>query len=50
MHQAVCYSVHMKIAVAEGDGVGKEVIPPCVEILTLLLNDPEFIQVDIGYA
>ncbi|HYA32656.1 MAG TPA: isocitrate/isopropylmalate family dehydrogenase [Candidatus Bathyarchaeia archaeon] len=40
----------MKIAVAEGDGVGKEVIPPCVEILTLLLNDAEIIQVDIGYA
>jgi len=42
--------MHMRIAVAEGDGVGKEVIPPCVEILSLLLNDPEFIHVDIGYA
>jgi methanogen homoisocitrate dehydrogenase len=42
--------MHMRIAIAEGDGVGKEVIPPCVEILTLLLNDPEFIPIDIGYA
>ncbi|MGB9370998.1 MAG: isocitrate/isopropylmalate family dehydrogenase [Halobacteriota archaeon] len=42
--------MHMRIAVAEGDGVGKEVIPPCVEILTLLLIDPEFIPIDIGYA
>jgi methanogen homoisocitrate dehydrogenase len=40
----------MKIAVAQGDGVGKEVIPPCIEILNLLLNDPEFIDLDIGYA
>ena len=40
----------MRIAVAEGDGVGKEVIPPCIEILTLLLNDLEFIEVEVGYA
>ena len=40
----------MKIAVAQGDGVGKEVIPPCIEILNLLLKGPEFIDLDIGYA
>ncbi|MGZ4901532.1 MAG: isocitrate/isopropylmalate dehydrogenase family protein [Halobacteriota archaeon] len=40
----------MKIAVAEGDGIGKEVIPPCVELLELLLEDVEFIPVEIGYA
>lgn len=40
----------MKIAVAQGDGVGKEVIPPCIEILDLLLEDLEFINLDIGYA
>ncbi len=40
----------MKIAVAEGDGVGKEVIPPCVELLELVLDDVEFIPVEIGYA
>jgi methanogen homoisocitrate dehydrogenase len=40
----------MKIAVAQGDGVGKEVIPPCVDILNLLLNDPKFIDLDIGYS
>jgi methanogen homoisocitrate dehydrogenase len=40
----------MKIAVAQGDGVGKEVIPPCIEILNLLLMGPEFIDLDIGYA
>jgi len=40
----------MKIAVAEGDGIGKEVVPPCTEILDLLLKDAEFINVDIGYA
>jgi methanogen homoisocitrate dehydrogenase len=40
----------MKIAVAQGDGVGKEVIPPCIEILDLLLEDLEFINIDIGYA
>jgi methanogen homoisocitrate dehydrogenase len=39
----------MKIAVAQGDGVGKEVIPPCIEILDLLLTDVEFINLDIGY-
>jgi len=40
----------MKIAVAQGDGVGQEVIPPCLEILNLLLKGPEFIDLDIGYA
>ncbi len=40
----------MKIAIAEGDGIGKEVVPPCVELLDLLLDDVEFITVEIGYA
>ncbi|MGZ4904734.1 MAG: isocitrate/isopropylmalate dehydrogenase family protein [Halobacteriota archaeon] len=40
----------MKIAVAEGDGIGKEVVPPCVELLELLLENVEFITVEIGYA
>jgi methanogen homoisocitrate dehydrogenase len=40
----------MKIAVAHGDGIGKEVIPPCIDILDLLLEDLEFIDLDIGYA
>jgi methanogen homoisocitrate dehydrogenase len=40
----------MKIAVAQGDGVGKEVIPPCIEILNLVLKDPKFIDLDIGYS
>lgn len=40
----------MKIAVAQGDGVGKEVIPPCIEILNLLLKGPKFIDLDIGYS
>jgi methanogen homoisocitrate dehydrogenase len=40
----------MKIAVAQGDGVGKEVIPPCIEILNLLLKAPKFINLDIGYS
>lgn len=40
----------MKIAIAEGDGIGKEVVPPCVELLGLLLENVEFITVEIGYA
>jgi methanogen homoisocitrate dehydrogenase len=40
----------MRIAVAEGDGIGKEVVPPCTEILNLLLKDAEFINIDIGYS
>ena len=39
----------MKIAVAQGDGVGLEVIPPAVEILKLLLNNIEFVNVEIGH-
>ena len=40
----------MKIAVAQGDGVGKEIIPPCIDILNLLLTGPKFIDLDIGYS
>ncbi|HYA61197.1 MAG TPA: isocitrate/isopropylmalate family dehydrogenase [Candidatus Acidoferrum sp.] len=39
----------MKIAVAQGDGVGMEVIPPAVEILKLLFNNIEFVNVEIGH-
>lgn len=39
----------MKIAVAQGDGVGLEVIPPAVEILKLLLDNIEFVEVEIGH-
>jgi methanogen homoisocitrate dehydrogenase len=40
----------MKIAVAQGDGVGKEIIPPCKDILNLLLKGLKFIDVEIGYS
>ncbi|MGZ4884587.1 MAG: isocitrate/isopropylmalate dehydrogenase family protein [Halobacteriota archaeon] len=35
---------------AQGDGVGREVIPPCIEILNLLLKGPKFIDLEIGYS
>ena len=38
------------IAVAEGDGIGREVIPPAAEILRYFLPDAEFIPVDLGFA
>jgi methanogen homoisocitrate dehydrogenase len=40
----------MKIAVAQGDGVGREVIPPAVDVLELLLNKIEFVNIEIGYT
>lgn len=40
----------MKIAVAEGDGVGREVIPPAVEILQTLVPGLEPVPVEIGYG
>lgn len=38
-----------KIAVVEGDGVGREVIPAAVRILTLLEPYIELVPVEIGY-
>ncbi len=40
----------MKIAVAQGDGVGPEAIPPAVDVLELLLNKIEFVNVEIGHS
>ena len=40
----------MRIAVVEGDGVGREVIPPARRILEMLLADAEFFDVEIGYS
>lgn len=39
-----------RIAVVEGDGVGREVIPPTRRILELLLPDAEFFDVELGYG
>lgn len=38
------------IAVAEGDGIGREVIPPAARILRYVLPDAEFIPVNLGFA
>ena len=40
----------MKIAVVEGDGIGREVIPVAVDVLTLLHPDFEFFPVQVGYG
>lgn len=40
----------MKLAVVEGDGVGKEVIPAAIEILDALELDVEKIPVELGYG
>lgn len=40
----------VKIAVVEGDGIGKEVIPVAVDILTLLHPDIELFPVVVGYG
>jgi methanogen homoisocitrate dehydrogenase len=39
----------VRIAVAPGDGIGKEVIPVARRILELLLPDAEFFGVEVGY-
>ncbi len=39
----------MQIAVAPGDGIGQEVIPIAVEILTLLHPDWDYVYVPLGY-
>ncbi len=40
----------MKIAVVEGDGIGKEVIPPTRDLLAILRPDFEFFDVEVGYG
>lgn len=40
----------MKIAIVEGDGIGREVIPPARLILELLMPDAEFFDVEVGYG
>ncbi len=40
----------MKIAVVEGDGIGKEVIPAAVEVLDALGLSVEKVPVELGYA
>lgn len=40
----------MKIAVAPGDGIGTEVVPPARRILELFLPGAEFIDVEVGYG
>ncbi|WP_340820856.1 isocitrate/isopropylmalate family dehydrogenase [Methanolobus sp. WCC4] len=40
----------MKLAVVEGDGIGKEVIPAAVEILDAFEMDIEKVPVELGYG
>ncbi|MDY0386279.1 MAG: isocitrate/isopropylmalate family dehydrogenase [Methanolobus sp.] len=40
----------MKLAVVEGDGVGKEVIPAAIKILDALCLDIEKVPVELGYG
>jgi len=40
----------MRIAIVEGDGVGREVIPPARRILERLMPDAEFFDVEVGYG
>ncbi len=40
----------VKIAVIEGDGIGKEVIPPTRDLLGILRPDFEFFDVEAGYG
>ena len=40
----------MKLAIVEGDGVGKEVIPAAVKVLDALEMDIEKIPVELGYG
>ena len=40
----------MKIAVVEGDGIGKEVIPAAIDVLDTLTLDVEKVPVEIGYG
>ncbi|MDV0443810.1 isocitrate/isopropylmalate dehydrogenase family protein [Methanorbis rubei] len=38
-----------KIAVVEGDGIGREVIPEAEKILRFFLPDAEFVRVELGF-
>ncbi|TGC08016.1 isocitrate/isopropylmalate family dehydrogenase [Methanolobus halotolerans] len=40
----------MKLAIIEGDGIGKEVIPAAVKVLDALRMDVEKIPVELGYG
>lgn len=40
----------MKLAVVEGDGVGKEVIPASIKVLDALTLDVEKVPVELGYG
>lgn len=40
----------MRIAVVEGDGIGREVIPVAVKVLEHYIPDAEYSEVEIGYG
>ena len=40
----------MRLAIVEGDGVGKEVIPVAVKVLDALGIDVEKVPVELGYG
>ncbi|HDR73765.1 MAG TPA: isocitrate/isopropylmalate dehydrogenase family protein [Methanoculleus sp.] len=40
----------MKVAVVEGDGIGREVIPVARDVLACVRPDIEFFEVELGYA
>jgi len=42
--------IPMKVAVIEGDGIGKEVIPAAIDVLNVVNLDFEQVPVEIGYG
>ncbi|KUK04883.1 isocitrate/isopropylmalate dehydrogenase family protein [Methermicoccus shengliensis] len=40
----------LKVAVAPGDGIGREVIPQAVRVLKLLQPDVQCVPIEVGYA
>lgn len=40
----------MKIAIAEGDGIGKEVTPVAVKVLEHYVPDAEYLEVEVGHG
>ncbi|MEA1905995.1 MAG: hypothetical protein U9N12_03425, partial [Euryarchaeota archaeon] len=40
----------MKIAVVEGNGIGKEVVPAAPQVLDVLSLDIEKVPVEVGYG
>jgi methanogen homoisocitrate dehydrogenase len=40
----------VKIAVVEGDGIGKEVVPVAVKVLEHYIPDAEYLGIDVGYG